>query len=399
MPQVEKRRLGDVATIFNGGTPDTKNVKFWGGENLWLTPAEMGNLRSRYVSTSIRKLSDAGLAACSAKTLPPGSIILSSRAPIGYVAINRLPMATNQGCKGITPTEDLLCEYLYYFLLASNQLLNDLGTGATFKEISNSRLKEIEIPIPNLEIQKLKVEKLDVISKVIESVRSNLVNQTQDLQAISSKLIVEALRKLGAEKVVNLGDICQVLTKGTTPTSLGFQFVDNGINFIKVESIGPSGTFLENKFGHITEATHDALERSKLQRDDVLISIAGALGRSALVSPDILPANTNQAIALLRLSPDSEISPQYLFSLFQAGYYREHFRKISAGAAQQNLSLGQLRSLEIPVISIAAQNEFIELMADIMRETAKFNANLNQSIIDLEVLFKNYLKEIFRVEK
>ena len=99
----------------------------------------------------------------------------------------------------------------------------------------------------------------------------------------------------------NLGDLCKTITKGTTPTSVGFKFTDEGVNFIKVESISRSGEFIPNKFAHISNDCNNALKRSQLLEGDILFSIAGALGRTAIVTSDVIPANTNQALSIIRL--------------------------------------------------------------------------------------------------
>jgi type I restriction enzyme S subunit len=98
-----------------------------------------------------------------------------------------------------------------------------------------------------------------------------------------------------------LGDLSELITKGTTPTSVGYAFVPNGINFVKVESISENGHFIKSMLAHITRECHDALGRSQLKSGDILFSIAGALGRTAPVTDEIVPANTNQALAIVRL--------------------------------------------------------------------------------------------------
>lgn len=100
----------------------------------------MGKLKNKNISSTSRTISQIGLSKSSAKVVPPKSVILSTRAPIGHLAINEVPMAFNQGCRGLTPTENLDVRYLFYFLKGSVRLLNDLGTGATFKELSPDSL-------------------------------------------------------------------------------------------------------------------------------------------------------------------------------------------------------------------------------------------------------------------
>ena len=107
------KTLGDVCVLVNGATPDTKVKDYWGGKHAWITPAEMGGLDSPFLSISRRTLSDKGLASCSATLVPPKTVILSSRAPIGHLVINEVPMATNQGCKSLIPKNGLDFSFLY----------------------------------------------------------------------------------------------------------------------------------------------------------------------------------------------------------------------------------------------------------------------------------------------
>jgi len=117
-----------------------------------------------------------------------------------------------------------------------------------------------------------------------------------------------------------IGDICKLVTKGTTPTTIGGKFTDDGINFIKVESISESGSFLKAKFGFIDEETNELLKRSKIELGDVLFSIAGTIGRVAIADKSILPANTNQAIAIIR---PKNVAPQFLRLLMKSPWIQQ----------------------------------------------------------------------------
>lgn len=153
--------LSDVAKVVNGGTPKSKVAKFWGGDVQWLTPKDMGQMEGREISETPRTITQAGLKGSSARLVPAGSVILSTRAPIGHLAMNTEPMAFNQGCRGIIPNDNLDPVYLYHFLDMSRELLNELGSGTTFKELSATNLKSIEIPLPPLEEQQRIVAVLD----------------------------------------------------------------------------------------------------------------------------------------------------------------------------------------------------------------------------------------------
>ena len=123
------------------------------------------------------------------------------------------------------------------------------------------------------------------------------------------------------ENKIKLGDIATVITKGTTPTSIGFNFEENGINFIKIESIDENGTFLPDKFSHINSKCNGKLKRSQLQENDILFSIAGVIGRTAIITKDILPANTNQAVAIIRLRKDCGLNVKFLNQMHLVSNY------------------------------------------------------------------------------
>jgi type I restriction enzyme S subunit len=103
----ESKKLGDVCDIVNGGTPKTSISEYWNGDNLWITPKDMGKLDSIYVEDTSRKITDEGMQNSSAKLFSAYSVVLSSRAPIGHLAINKKPISTNQGCKGIVPSDEI----------------------------------------------------------------------------------------------------------------------------------------------------------------------------------------------------------------------------------------------------------------------------------------------------
>ena len=144
----ETKTVGEMCDVVNGGTPKTGVLEYWAGKHLWVTPAEMGKRFSPYMDNTQRKISDSGLRDSSARMLPPHSVILSSRAPIGHLVINTKPMSTNQGCKGLIPSKQLEHKFLYYYLTSIVELLDSMGTGATFRELSGGKLKEVPIPAP-----------------------------------------------------------------------------------------------------------------------------------------------------------------------------------------------------------------------------------------------------------
>lgn len=170
-------RLGDVCEVVSGGTPKTSVAEYWDGEIPWVTPADLSKLKGLELFAGARAITQRGVDKSSAVLLPTGSVVLSSRAPIGYVAITQVPMATNQGCKSFIPSPEVDARYLAYHLLSQKDVLQSLGTGATFKELSKSRAADIRIPLPPLEEQ-------GCIAAILDEVHSALVRVDQSLAGL-----------------------------------------------------------------------------------------------------------------------------------------------------------------------------------------------------------------------
>lgn len=177
-------KLKYCARIVSGSTPRTNVDEYWGGDIPWVTPADISKLDGKYIASTPNTITQLGYDSCSTTLLPANSVILSSRAPIGHVAINTLPMATNQGFKSFIPEDKILDSvYLYYWLKANTAYLQSLGRGATFKEISKSIVEEIEIPLPPLEEQRRIAAILDCADGLRAKRRAALAKLDTLLQA------------------------------------------------------------------------------------------------------------------------------------------------------------------------------------------------------------------------
>ncbi len=161
-------------------------------------------------------------------------------------------------------------------------------------------------------------------------------------------------------ELVTLGENCEIITKGTTPTSIGYKFVNKGINFIKIESINNKGIFDKNKFAFINNECNKKMSRSQLKSNDILFSIAGALGRTAIVNESILPANTNQALAIIRLKQNIKFTINYLYLILQNDIIQKQIEVLKVGVAQQNLSLTQIGNLKIPLPPLNIQQKIVD---------------------------------------
>ena len=159
-------RLGEIGQIVGGGTPKTNEEKYWGDEIPWITPADLNNYSKKFISYGRRFITKLGLKESSAQLLPKGTVLFSSRAPIGYVAIAENDLSTNQGFKSVVLYETLMNEYVYYYLKRKAKDIDKNASGTTFKEVSGTEVSKILIPLPPLEEQKRIVEKVENLMEI-----------------------------------------------------------------------------------------------------------------------------------------------------------------------------------------------------------------------------------------
>jgi len=143
-------KLGDISKVVGGSTPDTGNSSNWGNDIIWVTPTDLGKLSGIFIVDTSRKITHLGLLNCGSELVPPGTVVMSSRAPIGHLAIAEQELCTNQGCKSFVPSSEVDSLFLYWSLKKAVPSIQALGSGATFAEVSKSTLHEFEIPLPPL---------------------------------------------------------------------------------------------------------------------------------------------------------------------------------------------------------------------------------------------------------
>ena len=173
----EREELGKITKIVAGSTPSTSRIEYWEGNIDWITPAELIDGDNYYYSNTERKITEEGIASCSSELFPKGTVMLTTRAPIGKVAIAGVEMCSNQGFKNFIPSNKIISEYLYYWFLVNKDYLNSLGVGATFKEISKSMVSKIKIPLPPLPLQQ-------TFASIVEHVERLKEKQNKSLQEI-----------------------------------------------------------------------------------------------------------------------------------------------------------------------------------------------------------------------
>ena len=186
-------------------------------------------------------------------------------------------------------------------------------------------------------------------------------------------------KELEGTEYIPIEKLCESVTKGTTPTTLGMPFVDEGINFIKGETILDTHGFDRTKMSFISEDTYEKMKRSQVQTGDIVFTIAGTLGRFALVDDTIVPANTNQAVAIIRAK---RVSPEYLYSFFLGNWHNEYYTKRIQQAVQANLSLGTIKSLPIAVLPQKYYQEYLDIINPLIMETKRIETQ-NIKLLEL----------------
>ena len=189
---------------------------------------------------------------------------------------------------------------------------------------------------------------------------------------------------------VQLSEVAELITKGTTPTTIGFEFQEQGVNFLKIECFDENGGFIKSKVGHISEECNEKLKRSQLKEGDLLFSIAGAIGRVAIVTKEMLPANTNQALAIIRIVNEQIYLP-YIRLILTSPIVIEQFERKKQGVAQLNLSLKDINEISIPLPSKEKQIE----LADLFKKVVNIIYKKKEELLALDDLVRGRFVELF----
>ena len=302
-----------------------------------------------------------------------GDILFTTEAPLGVVAkLDRDDVAVAQrlltlrGKKGVLDND-----FLLYYLQSSEgqQRIMAKQSGSTVMGIRQEEFRKINILIPSYEEQK---KIASVLSALDEKIALNK-KMNKKLEAMAKRLYDywfvqydfpdkngHPYKTTGGPMTYNptlkreipegwevkkVSDYADLITKGTTPSTLGFDFQDVGINFVKVECI-ENGQIRQENLMHISEEAHDAMKRSQLHGNDILVTIAGRLGSAAIVSEHILPANTNQAVALIRMKKEYGHLVNYIYRVISSSSMQKRLQGSNAQSIQKNLTLPILGDIE-----------------------------------------------------
>ena len=366
MAEWKKVKVDDIGKVITGKTPKTSNSEYYGGNIPFLTPSD--DMSVKYVRRTNKYITELGRLSVKNATLPANAICVSCiGSDLGKVVITTQETVTNQQINSIVvDTDKFDIDFVYYSMLKLGKILNFHSKTSTAVPIVNkSSFSQYEIDCPKLNTQKRIGAILSSIDKKIEENNQINNNLEQQAKAIFKSWFVD-FEPFGSEQpsemqFVPLQDICKVVTKGTTPTTLGKSFTTSGINFIKAESILDNHSIDNTKFAYIDDETNTMLKRSIIESGDIVFTIAGTLGRFALIDESVLPANTNQAVAIIR--PDTnKVAISYLYSFFIGNWHNDYYTKRVQQAVQANLSLTTIKSLPIAILSNESMKKYDDLV-------------------------------------
>ena len=272
MEDWKEYKLGDIGTIVGGATPSTKDSSNYDGNIAWITPKDLSNLNCRYISHGERMISQKGFDDCSCRMLPKNSILFSSRAPIGYVAIAQNALCTNQGFKSIIPNNEIVDSlFLYYLLVYYKPVIENMGSGTTFKEVSGSVMKALTVNIPNIDEQKRIAAILSSLDDKIELNRRINGNLEQQAQTLFNHYFIERPDLLGKYKISNLTGIANYLN-GLAMQKFRPQIEENGIPVLKIKELGQGYTDASSDI-----CSENIADGYKVHNGDVIFSWSGTL--------------------------------------------------------------------------------------------------------------------------
>ena len=384
--------LGDVCEIVSGATPKTSEPDFWCGDIPWATPKDLSSLKGHYIGSTPRMLSHAGLGSCAARMLPAGSVLLSSRAPIGHVAINTVPMATNQGFKSLVPSESIDAKFLFWWLRCNTDRLQSLGSGATFKEISKRVTARIEIPLPPIEEQR----RIAAILDAADALRAKRRQALAKLDTLTQAIFIDMFG--GDWEQFQFVDVAALAmeAKGSIRTGpfgsqlLHEEFVDSGVAVLGIDN-AVHNTFAWGKRRFITEEKYEHLKRFTVRPGDVLVTIMGTCGRVAVVPQDIPTSINTKHLCCITLNPELCL-PEWLQAALL--FHPRVLRQLGAthGAVMPGLNMGLIKGAEIPLPTLALQRQFVSQSASVLSQMT----DTDSSMKSLDDLFASLQQRAFR---
>ncbi len=401
MREWKEYKIEDFCEVIGGGTPSTKEESYYGGNISWITPRDLTNYKNRFISKGERNITEAGLRNSSARLLPKNTILLTSRAPIGYLTISANEVSTNQGFKSLVVNPKIADFNFIYYLIKSNiEKIKLLGTGTTFAEISGAVVKNLKFKIPELPTQTAIAEILSSIDDKIEL--NNKINH--ELETLAQTLFKqwfidfefpnengEPYKSSGGEMVDSeLGEIPKYWVverlgnhlyikgrigwKGLKKSeylkeSEGYSIV-NGSDFIN-EQID------SQKCGWITKDRFDDSPEIQLKINDILITKDGTIGKLAFVDKISNPTSVASGIFVVRPST-SKVTTFFCWSFFKSPYFQNLVKYKIEGSVIPHLYQRDFVEMFIPLPPLEVLNSFENIVKDIFENVFSCKEEIKQ---------------------
>ena len=385
---MSKYKLGEICEIVSGSTPKTNIKEYWDGDIKWITPAELSD-DSYIVTDSARKITEIAVEKTGLSSFPKGTVILSSRAPIGKVAIAGCEMYCNQGFKNLICTDRIDNKYLYWFLKGNTEYLNSLGRGATFKEISKSIVAGIEINVPEINKQREVVVKLEKINKIIKYRKVELEKLDDLIKArfvemfgdITTENYKYRTRKLG--NVANVGSSHRVFTN---------EFVDKGIPFYRGTEIGELASGIKPTETYYISEEH----YNRLANDDTKPQIGDLLMPSICNRGQVWMVDTDEPFyykdgRVLCISPDKEMFDTKYLEYFMKAKTLVEYPKLGSGSTFAEFKIFLLKDIDVLIPPKKIQEQF----ADCVCQVDKSKVAVQRALDETQKLFDSLMQQYF----
>ena len=394
----QSRPLSELATTTSGGTPSRKRKDYYDGSIPWV---KSGELNDDYIFETEEHITEAGLKNSSAKLFPSGTVLIALYgATVGKTSILRTDASTNQAVCGITPGPNLDADYLRYHLVFLRRELLSHRYGGAQPNISQQIVRNQKIAYPPLPEQKKIAHFLSTIQRAIE-IQQRIIQTTTELKkALMHKLFTEGLRN-EPQKQTEIGPVPEswevttvdevTAVKGGKRLSKGDKLVerDTGFPYIRVTDFNEFSVD-ERGLLFLTKEAQRQISRYIINRNDVYISIAGSIGITGMIPPNLEGANLTENAARLIANDSSQLYPRFLMYWLASHDCQAEIKAQTVKNAQPKLALARIKSLKIPLPSLNEQVEVTNTLDLAGRKTEYARAKRDQ----LQDLFRTLLHEL-----
>ena len=383
---MKKVKLGEVCEIVTGSTPKSTNPDYWNGEYKWITPAEISDDDFIIVDTQ-RKISKLGIEKTGLKSFPMGTVLLSSRAPIGKVAIAGCEMYCNQGFKNFICSNEINNEYLYYFLKSRKNFLNNLGRGATFKELSKSIISNIEFILPSYDVQCTQTQNLKMIDNLIY-LRKKVIKEYHILVKSRFNEMFGDISKFDVERLNNSVKEMFIGPFGSSLKNDYFVSKEKAYCMVYEQKHAIKKTMnLETRY--VDEKKYKELKRFSIYGGDIIVSCRGTIGEIFQVPNNAPLGIMHPSIMKIRLD-NSKYNPIF-FKFMLSDYMDIEKIKSKGSGVKMAITASELGKIGFPLPPLSLQNEF----ADFVAQVDKSQFAIQKSLEELETLKKSLMQEYF----